>query len=197
MNRIGITGGIGSGKTYVCKIFEILGIPVFYADSEAKRLMEYDPEMRESIIALLGSDAYAGNKLNRAFIASRVFEQEDMLEKLNRIVHPQVRKAFLSWSENITDKPYVIEEAAILFESGASKFMDKTVLVYAPEEIRVRRVMERDHVGEEAVRNRMQNQMDEEKKRQLADYIIVNDNVNLLIPQVIELHNKFLKRINR
>lgn len=192
MYLLGLTGGIGSGKTLVCSLLERLGIPVYYADAAAKRLMNQDPVLAGAIIRLLGEEAYHGTSLNRGFVADAVFGDPDLLAQLNALVHPAVRKDFSIWVEHQERVPYVVEEAAILFESGAHRFLDGSVLVYAPEELRIRRVMERDGVEELSVRKRMMHQMNEEEKMKLADHIIYNDDRQMLLPQVIALHNKLL-----
>ncbi len=192
MYLLGVTGGIGSGKTLVCSILEKLGIPVYCADSEAKRLMNNDLDLAREIKELLGEEAYQGSSLNNGFVAERVFGDSALLAKLNGLVHPAVRKDFAAWVLLQKNVPYVIEEAAILFESGSGDFLDGSVLVYAPVELRIKRVMERDGVDEASVRRRMSHQMDEEEKMKLADHIIYNDENKMLLPQVIALHNKLL-----
>ncbi len=192
MYLLGLTGGIGSGKTLVCSILEKLGVKVYYADSEAKRLMNTDPDLVIQIKALFGMEAYNGTSLNREFLAKEVFGDPAKLAFLNAAVHPVVRKDFSHWVQTQKDAPYVVEETAILFESGARQFLDGSILVYAPEGMRLQRVMERDGLNEEGVRSRMKNQMDEEDKKKLADHIIINDEKEMLLPQVIELHKKIL-----
>lgn len=189
---MGVTGGIGSGKTLVCNVFERLGIPVYDADSRAKWLMDHRESLKEKIAGLLGEGAYRAGKLDREYVARRVFSDGELLERLNRIVHPEVRDHYAEWVTKQADAPYVIEEAAILFESGADRFMDMTVLVYAPEQLRLARVMERDGVGEKEVRQRMSRQMSEEKKKELADAVIFNDEKAMLLPQIITLHQRIL-----
>ena len=142
--KLGLTGGIGSGKTLVCQIFEKLGVPVYYADTEARNLMCTDPELKAGITEMFGKEAFGKEGLNREYIAGIVFGDRNKLDRLNRMVHPLVRKDFNRWAELQDKVPYVIEEAAILFESGAHTAMDYTVLVHAPEELRIRRVVERD-----------------------------------------------------
>ena len=193
MLRIGLTGGIGSGKTLVSSIFEKLGVAVYYADSAARRLMNSEAELKNGILSMFGELAYGNDGLNRAYLAEAVFGDGEKLAGLNRLVHPAVRKDFIRWTELQGGSPYVLEEAAILFESGASKGMDLTVLVHAPEEIRIERVMKRDGVSREAVLKRMAHQFSEEELKKLADHILVNDGNEMILPQVIELHNKILK----
>ena len=194
MYQIGITGGIGSGKTLVCSVIETLGVPVYYADREAKRLMNSHPVLKESIEGLLGKEAYRDGELDRRYVGRRVFGNRDLLEQLNSLVHPAVREDYQSWVDGWSEVPYVVEEAAILFESGANRNLDITVLVYAPSELRIRRVMQRDGVSKEEVQRRMLHQMDEEEKRILADEVIVNDDREMVLPQIIALHEKILKR---
>lgn len=193
MLRIGLTGGIGSGKTTVCSIFRELGVSVYDADREAKRLMESDAGLIKLIRNLLGSNAYYKGRLNRKFIAEMVFYDTEKLEALNAIVHPAVRNDFNKWSMVKSDEPYVIEEAAILFESGGAASMDYTIFVKADKKTRIRRVVERDHVSDEQVRARMDRQMDDKKKEELSDFIINNEINSMILSQIVDLHNKILK----
>jgi len=192
MVQVGLTGGIGSGKTLICSIFEKLGVPVYYADVEAKRLMNLDVELKQQIVELFGTEAYKGESVDRKFLADRVFGDFDLIAKLNQLVHPAVRMDYLKWVELQTESFYVMEEAAILFESGVHLLMDFTVLVSAPEDIRIRRVMQRDQTSREQVISRMKHQMGEDEKMKYADYIIYNDEKQMLIPQVIAFHEKIL-----
>lgn len=196
MFKLGLTGGIGSGKTLVCKIFEKLGIPVYYADQAARLLMNEDAGLKSQIIQRFGNQAYAGKELNRPFLADLVFGDDDRLSALNRLVHPVVREDFLKWAKRQKGVPYVIEEAAILFESGASREMDMSALVYAPEELRIARVMKRDGVGREDVLRRMGHQMTEEEHLKMADHVLNNDGTQMILPQVIELHNMIINGRN-
>ncbi len=190
MLKVGITGGIGSGKSTICRIFEMLGVPVFQADQEAKHLMDTDPELRGKIRSIFGDDIYLSNQaLDRKKLAAIVFNQPHLLQQLNELVHPAVREYFSGWCQTQT-APYVLHEAAILFESGLAKLMDVNVLVTAPEDIRIARVVARDKVSGEEVKARIRNQMPEDEKRNLADYIIENDDRKLVIPQVLELDKK-------
>lgn len=197
MFQVGITGGIGSGKTLVCSVFERLGIPVYYADSAAKWIMDHEPPVKKEIGELLGAASYRGDRLDREYVAGRVFRDPELLERLNGIVHPAVRKHYMQWVKEQSGVPYVIEEAAILFESGAHRFLDLTVLVYSPEDLRIRRVMERDGVSEEEVRLRMNRQMGEEEKKRFADETLMNDENEMLLPQIIALHQRIIKKSNR
>lgn len=190
MKVVGITGGIGSGKTTICQIFEEMGVPVYYADSRAKELMVQEP-LRGRILQAFGKKAYNGNKLNRTYLAKQVFGSKAQLSVLNGLVHPAIADDFEEWLEQNKSADYVLKEAAILFESGAYHAVDITVLVIAPEKVRVERVMKRDGITEEEVLQRMANQWTQERKVKLADHIINNDGAHLLIPQVLELHKKF------
>lgn len=193
MLKIGLTGGIGSGKSYVGKIFGEMNIPVYEADREARRLMEKDSAIRDSVVSLFGNKAYEEEKLNNTYIGSIVFNDRIMLDRLNAIVHPAVQDDFLKWAETRADYPYVIEEAAILFESGAAKNMDYIIFVKADLETRIERVMKRDQVSREVVQNRIKNQGGDREKEKLADFIINNDNDSMILPQIVDLHNTFCK----
>ncbi len=190
--KIGITGGIGSGKSSVCSIFEHLGVPVFYADIESKRMLDEDDEVRFAVIQLLGAEAYQGVIANRKFIADCVFSNPEMLKKLNAVLHPAVFRRFDEWVLR-QQAPYVIKEAAILFESGADRGIDKAVHVTAPMELRVKRVMERDGVSREDVEKRMSRQWTDEQRDARSHYRLNNDEQSLLLPQVIALHKHFLE----
>ena len=194
MYQVGITGGIGSGKTLVCSVLEKLGVPVYYADREAKRLMNSHPVLKKGIEELLGKEAYSEGELDRRYVGSKVFGNRELMEQFNSLVHPAVREDYRSWVAGWSEVPYVVEEAAILFESGASRNLDRTVLVYASSELRIRRVIQRDGVTREEVERRMLHQMDEEEKRMLADEVIVNDDREMLLPQIISLHQKIINR---
>ena len=195
MFSVGITGGIGSGKSLVCSVLEKLGVPVYYADQEAKRLMNTDQALKTSIKVLLGEQAYMNGELNRKMVGKKVFGEPDLLKKLNHLVHPVVGHDFQIWSRKWDQHPYVVEEAAVLFESGADARLDMSVLVYAPSELRIKRVMERDGICRAEVEQRMSQQMNEDEKKSLADRIIINDEKRLLLPQIVELHEDIIKRI--
>lgn len=189
MLHVGITGGIGSGKTTACKIFETLGVPVYYADARAKWLMENDGELQSAIIRLFGSEAYTNSgKLNRGWIASKVLSDPTLLDKLNAIVHPAVALDGLEWQAAQGEAPYTLKEAALLYESGSYRLLDKIIVVTAPLEVRIARVMERDKASRETVQGWISKQMPEEEKASRADYIIQNDGAHALLPQVMDVH---------
>lgn len=189
--KIGITGGIGSGKTTVCRLFETLGVPVYYADERAKWLMVNDEALIVGIKALFGEAAYQPDgSLNRAYIAERAFHNEPLLEQLNGLVHPAVGRDSLVWFSEHQQSPYVLKEAALLFESGSYRQLDAIIVVAAPEELRIERVMRRDGVSREAVLARIRRQWPQEEKIHLADYVIHNDGQSSLIRQVWELHKR-------
>lgn len=188
MLKVGITGGIGSGKTTICRIFQTLNVPVFNADDVAKTLMTSDDILVRNIKLAFGGEAYLGNgELNRKYLANIVFNDEKQLQVLNELVHPATIQAFKKWAKQ-QDSIYCLHEAAILFESGAFKTCDYSILISAPEDIRIARVMKRDEVLENEVRTRMDKQMPEEQKKKMANFIILNDESESVIPQVLKLH---------
>ena len=191
MLKVGITGGIGSGKTTVCQIFEKLGVPVYYADQRAKELMEDDKQLASDIRREFGDEVYdAEGHLQRKLLAEMVFSNEEKLLKLNSLVHPAVFRDNQSWNEVLAKKgyPYTLKEAALLVETGSYLMLDKMIVVSAPEEDRIKRVMERDGVTAEQVKARIKAQMPEEQKVKYADYIIFNDLIMELVPQVTKIH---------
>jgi dephospho-CoA kinase len=190
MIKVGITGGIGSGKSTACKVFRAMGIPVFEADSIAKQLMDTDPVVREQLIQLFGSSVYQPNQtIDRKYLAGIVFKDPSSLGKLNSIIHPAVRNAFEDWYE-AQQSPYIIHEAAILFESGFYKMMDKTITVVTDEAERIERVMKRNAMTEEQIRLRIRNQWTDEQRIKLADFVIGNNENELIIPQIVEIDKK-------
>lgn len=193
MLKVGLTGGIGSGKSFVAALFAEFGVPVYEADKEAKMLIEVDPEIVAAYKSFFGNSIYTPLGLNRKMVASIVFGDQALLERVNAVVHPAVARHFDEWLKQHSEAPYVIHEAAILFESRSNELMDKVITVSASEAIRIARVTERDGVGEEAVRSRINNQMKEEERIAKANFVIVNDESQLLIPQVVQLHNQLLQ----
>jgi dephospho-CoA kinase len=192
MIKLGLTGGIGSGKSTVAEIFKALFVPVYSADKEAKRLMTCDELLKQQIITLMGSEAYFRGNLNAQFISKQVFFDPEKLRKLNAVVHPAVHLDFGKWLHEHGDSKYIIQEAAIIFESGIENMFDKIIVVDAPEDIRIKRVMERDNIEEQQVRARMKNQLPGNEIITRGDFIIRNYGKHLLLPQVLELHNKFV-----
>ncbi|HKP31412.1 MAG TPA: dephospho-CoA kinase [Chitinophagaceae bacterium] len=189
MIRIGLTGGIGSGKSTVAQMFEILGIPVYYADKEAKRLMNEDLEIKQELIKHFGEETYIENVLNRRFLAEIVFENKEKLDLLNSLVHPVTIRNAEAWMQS-HNTPYVIKEAALIFESGSQGNLDYVIGVAAPLNVRIQRTMKRDNISREEVLHRMQNQIEESVKMRLCDFVIQNDDQHLVIPQVLALHEK-------
>lgn len=190
MLKVAVTGGIGSGKTIVCTVFEKLGIPVFYADNEAKQLMNSNIEIRKKMLKSFDTEIFDDNfQLNRIKFAAIIFNNKEALDTINGIVHPVVKQEFSLWAE-LQHSPYVIQEAAILFESGQEELFDKIITVTAPLEIRIERVISRDNTTKERVFERLNNQMDEEYKCQQSNYVIINDGKKMLLPQILNIHNK-------
>lgn len=198
MLKIGITGGIGSGKTTVCRVFETLGIPVFYADQVAKQLMVSDAILISGVKEVFGGESYhQTGALNNKHIAGIVFADEQELAKLNALVHPAVFRAFDSWAKSISNTvPYILKEAALLFESGSYQMCNLNILVKAPLEMKLFRVMQRDQISKELVMARMSKQWSDEQKMELADLSIENDEKNSIVLQVLELHQQFLANAN-
>ncbi|MGB6151114.1 MAG: dephospho-CoA kinase [Pricia sp.] len=187
---VGLTGGIGSGKTTVALMFAALGVPVYNSDTEAKRLMETSGEVKKALIDLLGNQAYEGQRLNKTYISKRVFATKSLLDKINSIVHPAVRKHFLAWAER-QETVYVIQEAAIIFEIGSQDFYDKTILITAPESARIERIKKRDAgLSEEDIKARMRNQWNDSEKMKRADYIIENLDLEKTEALVFEVHQE-------
>ena len=193
--KVGITGGIGSGKTTVCKVFETLGIPVYYADWHARQLMVSAPRLVAGVKALFGPDAYLEDgALNRPFIAKQVFNNDKKLQQLNQLVHPAVAEDADRWHHAQENVPYTLKEAALLFESGNNKQLDKVITIFVFLVLRIQRVMARDQVAAEDVRARMDKQMPEEEKVKLADYVIHNDGNHSLVRQVWDIHRELIEK---
>jgi dephospho-CoA kinase len=185
---VGITGGIGSGKTTVCRIFESLGLPVFYADAEAKMLYQLDFQLQQQVEDSFGPGIFVGGKLQKEKLAEIVFKNPEKLQQLNQLIHPAVGRRFETWRNSQSQSPYLLKEAAILIESGAYKACDKVILVTAPTEVRLSRVVNRDGVTEAMVKERMERQMSDDEKKRFADFIVTNDTGDTLIPQVNAIH---------
>ncbi|WP_299536431.1 dephospho-CoA kinase [Ulvibacterium sp.] len=191
MKIVGLTGGMGSGKSTIAHMFKEMGVPVYNSDERAKKLMVSSKTARKKIIELLGTRAYSGKKLNRSYIAEMVFKDKGMLKKLNGIVHPLVRKSFKSWAGRQT-YPYVIQEAAIIFENKNQDFYDKIILVTAPKEVRLNRILKRDGSQREKILERMGNQWPDSKKIPLADFVVNNKDLAKTRLKVEGIHSSLL-----
>ena len=191
MLKVGITGGIGSGKTTVSKIFELLGVPVYYADAASKELYHTDKQLMSDVKHHFGKDIYRDEKLDKAKLSEVVFGDPEKLRLLNSLVHPPTIKHASQWMEK-QNSPYIIKEAALLFEAGSAAALDYVIGVYAPQALRIKRVMGRDASARDEVLNRIQRQIDERIKMKLCDFVITNDEQHAVIPQVLQLHEKLL-----
>lgn len=192
MKRIGITGGIGSGKSIICKVFELLGVPVFYADDEAKK-MYYHDDVKATLVEKYGNEIYTiDGKLNREKLAQIIFSNPEELKFINSLIHPLVAEVYKQWCEKFKHLPYTLKEAAILFESGAYKEMDKVITVSAPKDVRIKRIMKRDNSTRAQIEERINNQWSEEQRLAKADFVIYNNDEQLVLPQIIELHQKLM-----
>lgn len=195
MLKIGLTGGIGSGKTTVAQIFEVLAIPVYYADQAAKDLMNQDPDLKKQIITAFGKEVYHDGKLNRTYLSDMVFADEEKLTLLNSFVHPVTLRHATEWMKN-QKTPYAVKETALIFEAGLEKFFDFIIGVTAPESLRLERVIKRDQTTSENVFKRMKQQMDESEKIRRCDFLIENDGVLALLPQVLSIHETLIGKAN-
>ena len=194
MRRIGLTGNIGTGKSTVARIFEILGVPVYHADKQAKELMDQD-NVKDQISLLFGKELLDSDRqIDRKALAAIVFSNKDKLALLNKLIHPLVEEDFENWCQLHLEKPYILHEAAILFESGFNRLFEANILVTAPDELCISRVMARDGVSNEMVVNRMSNQWSQEQKKKIADYQVSNDEKSMVIPQVLAIHKTILEK---
>ncbi|SMD35937.1 dephospho-CoA kinase [Reichenbachiella faecimaris] len=188
MKTVGITGGIGSGKSTACEVFKILGIPVYQADERAKHLMQHDPDLKLDIVKTFGEESYKNGELNRPYLAQTIFSDIKKTTKMNALVHPAVGKDFQSWLKS-QDAPYVLKEAALMIESGSYKKLDLLINVFAPVDIRIQRVQKRDPQRSlDEIKGIINKQADEKKRGELSDLIINNDGTELLIPQILTIH---------
>ncbi len=192
MIKVGITGGIGSGKSTICKIFQVLGVSVYFADVEARKLTDSHAEIVHGIKELFGEDIYIEGCLNRKKVASVVFKDSKILSRLNNIIHPVVAEHFEDWLVEHANERMVIKEAAILFESGGDKEVDKVITVVAPKDLRIKRVVERDNMTIEEVESRMQQQMTDQERLKRSDFVVNCNDVDLVIPQVLDLHKRMV-----
>lgn len=197
--RIGVTGGIGSGKSLVCRVFTSLGIPVYLADDRAKWLTEHDPILRADITRVLGSMAYDTlGRYNRSWVASQVFSNPALLQQLNAVIHPRVRADTADWVAQQTHAPYVIKEAALMKGASPESGIDQVVVVESPLTVRTQRVLKRDaHRTLDDIQRIIDNQISDEQRRQLADHVLFNDDSQLLLPQIWHLHQQFLAQAER
>ena len=193
MLKIGVTGGIGTGKSTVCKIFETLGVPVFYADDESKKILLQDEQVHSELRNLYGEEIFFEGIPDRKKIASIVFSDRKKLEQLNAILHPAVIRKSEEWFQTQKGIAYAIKEAALIFEIGGEKLLDKVIVVSAPEDVCIARIVKRDGISEQEVKSRIKNQMPQSSKEELADFIIRNDDTQLLIPQVTKIHHEILQ----
>lgn len=194
MLKIGVTGGIGSGKSTICKIFELLNVPVYYSDDLAKSILNTDENIKQKVVELFGAIILdIDGLLNRKKIAEIVFNDSAQLEKLNNIIHPAVASDFCSWVALRKHDKYVLKEAAILFESGANEQVDKVIAVIAPKELRRRRVLTRDNANVEDINRRMENQMGDNELSEKSDFVIINDESKSVIQQVLNIHKSIIK----
>lgn len=194
MLKVGITGGIGSGKTIVCEIFKHLNIPVYNADIEAKKILIENNSVRKKLIKNFGDNIYLNSsEINKKFLANIIFNDKKDLVKINSIVHPVVWENFLSFTQNKLCYKYVILEAAILIESGFYKNMDYVINVSAPEDVRIQRTVKRDNVQKNTIMQRVNNQISEDERIKFSDFVIINDDKQLVLPQVLKLHNNFIQ----
>ena len=192
MKKLGVTGGIGSGKTTVCRVFKVLGIPVFVADDVAQKLMSTHAEIREKINGIAGKEMYGDGELNRKELATLIFNHPDLLQKVNSVVHPAVLEDFRNWAEE-QNSPYVIMEAAILFESHAEKLVDRVVSISAPIEERISRVMGRSELSRSQVIERINNQLEDAEREEKSYYVINNSDNEMIIPEILKIHDEMLR----
>ena len=194
--KLGVTGGIGSGKTTVCRVFAVLGIPVFSADDEAKRIQDSDRNLQIKINSLAGRDLFPAGKLDRPEMAKLIFNDKDLLKKVNSVVHPAVSRSYNEWVKK-QDSPYCIMEAAILFESGAFRLMDKIVTVITPLEERIERLLRGNKLSREQIVERIKNQIDDESRIKQSDFVISNSENDMIVPAIIKIHEEMLKLYNK
>jgi dephospho-CoA kinase len=194
MIKVGVTGGIGSGKSLICQVFSHLGVPVYTADEAAKYLMDHDPEIKKALTGVFGATIYEGGKLNRSKLSGLIFDNPRLLADVNRIVHPGVRHNFSEWCSSFSGVPFVIQESAILFESKSYSLFDFIILVTAPEEIRIQRVLSRPGMTREKILGIMKNQFTEEEKISRSHFVISNDETTLILPLILKIYAEICKK---
>lgn len=195
MIKVGLTGGIGSGKSTVARIFESLGIPVYDADAMTKKLMNENDALKSALVEAFGESVYLHGQLNKSYLASLVFNNPEQLNRLNNLIHPAAIQAAEGWMSN-QNAPYCIKEAALIFESGSQSTLDKVIGVTAPRHLRIHRTMLRDHVSKEEVEKRMSHQIEDGIKMRLCDFTIVNDDQKMVLPQVLAIHRRLISIAN-
>lgn len=189
---LGLTGGIGSGKSTVARVFSVLGIPVYNSDERARQ-MYYLPEVKQKIVALLGESAYLNDgKINKSYISSKIFADRELLQKVNNIIHPAVGKDFKEFIKQHSEQKIILKESALLFEAGLKDKVDKILLVTAPEDVRIRRVMSRDNILRDEIRKRINSQLPDSAKLPYADFVVINDETQAIIPQVLKIYRELL-----
>lgn len=188
--NVAITGGIGSGKSVACRIFSTLGIPVYYADIEAKILTSTNTELRTKLIEAFGEQVYSNGELNKTFFAEQIFNDANKRQLANSIIHPAVHQQFATWRSLQKDAPYTLHEAAIVFETGSYRMFDKIITVVAPLDVRIERIMARDNTSKEMILKKINSQWPDEEKMMLSDFVIKNDEMELLLPQILEIHKQ-------
>lgn len=191
--KVGLTGGIGVGKSIVSTVFSVLKIPIYEADSKAKLLMQSDKQLMDELIDAFGEKIYSHNHLIPSLLAQIIFNDRKALSKVNSIVHPYVMQDFITWTQSHSDDPYVIMESAILIESGLCSYFDKIICITSPLKMRIERIRKRDGISEDLVKQRMNNQLSDKEKLPKCDYIICNDEKNMVLPQILDIHNQLLK----
>jgi dephospho-CoA kinase len=196
MMKVGLTGGIGVGKSIVSTVFSVLKIPVYEADSKAKVLMQSDKQLMDELIDAFGQNIFIHNQLIPSILAQIVFNDRKALSKVNSIVHPYVMQDFITWTQSHSDDPYVIMESAILIESGLCSHFDKIICITSPLKMRIERIRKRDGISEDLVKQRISNQLSDKEKLPKCDYIIYNDDNSMVLPQVLDIHNQLLKVTN-
>lgn len=194
--KLGITGGIGSGKTTVCRVFNVIGLPVFSADDEARSIQDSSSEVRQTINELAGMDLYSAGKLDRPTLARLIFNDRNLLEKVNSLIHPLVFENYLHWDAR-QEAPYTVMEAAILFESGAYRLVDKILTIVAPVEERIERLIKGNRLTREQVLERIENQIDDESRIKQSDFIIFNSENDMIIPAILGVHREMLNIYNK
>jgi dephospho-CoA kinase len=196
MIKVGITGGIGSGKSLICKVFSMLGVPVYNADDRARYLMSHNAEIRKDLISVFGEEIYSGEELNRSRLADYIFVDPGLLARVNKIVHPRVGDDFVHWCNSHSGVPFTIQESAILFESNAFQLFDYVILVTAPQEIRIQRVLNRPDTDREKILRIMKNQLPEDEKIARSHFVLKNDGTTLILPRILSIYTELSNKLS-